>query len=508
MDITPTDSPLPPTQSAAELHAAISQLRAAIEREAETTLASWLPAIRREDFLPSARNLARYLALRKIDLRPLQDKLIALGLSSLGHCEDHVRPALDAACASLASIAGLTPEGYPPASAFTIGRQRVALAQSEMFGTGSGEIGTRIMVTLPTEAAQDEEIARSFIYAGADCVRINCAHDDAETWAAMIAHVRRVSRELGRQIRINMDLGGPKVRTDLGGRTKGIRLHTGDRFRLVRDPVADLASSPDRSDIPAMSLNHPELIAKLTPGTEVWLDDGVIGSRVESLSGDGATLVVTSARPKGEKIKHGKGVNLPGIEVDIPALTDKDLKDLDFVVHHADTIGFSFVQTPRDVRDLIDALDARLDGTEPPAVMLKIETDLAVRNLPRLLVEAGSRLPVAVMIARGDLSVELGLDRTSEMQEEILWMCLAAHVPTVWATQVLENMMKHGRASRAEVTDAAMGQRADCVMLNKGPYAPQAITFLHGILRRMARHHGKGISYLAPLNSWRESQAL
>ncbi|SNS54966.1 pyruvate kinase [Tropicimonas sediminicola] len=505
MDISPNAPPLPPTESAADLYASVSQIRAAISREAEATLASWQPAIHRPDFLPSARNLAHYLALRKIDLRPHQDRLIALGLSSLGHCEEAVRPALDAACASLASIAGLTPEGYPPAAEFTKGRQRVAAAQAEMFGTGDGEPGTRIMVTLPTEAAADEEIARSFIFAGADCVRINCAHDDAETWAAMIANVRRVSRDLGRQIRINMDLGGPKVRTDLGGRTKGIKLRQGDRFRMAQSLEAAPAGA---EELPALSLNHPELVASLRPGTEIWFDDGKIGARIDSRSGDDVILLVTSVRPKGEKLKHGNGVNLPGVEVDIPALTEKDLQDLDFVLRHADTIGFSFVQSPRDVRDLLAALDARLDGAQPPGVMLKIETDLAVRNLPRLLVEAGGRLPVAVMIARGDLSVELGMDRTSEMQEEILWLCLAAHVPTVWATQVLENMMKQGRASRAEVTDAAMGQRADCVMLNKGPYAPQAITFLHGILRRMARHHSKGVSSLAPLNSWRQSQAL
>ena len=218
--------------------------------------------------------------------------------------------------------------------------------------------------------------------------------------------------------------------------------------------------------------------------------------------------MVTSVRPTGVKIKHGKGVNLPGVEVEIPALTEKDLRDLDFVARNADTIGFSFVQSPQDVRDLIAALEERLGDGELPAVMLKIETELAVRNLPRLLVQAGGRLPVSVMIARGDLSVELGMNRTSEMQEEILWMCAAAHVPTVWATQVLESLMKEGRASRAEVTDAAMGQRAECVMLNKGPYAPQGIAFLQEVLRRMERHHGKRIAILGPLHSWQERQAL
>ncbi len=500
MEPSPAAHSLSPTESATELHGRLAQLRNGIEREAGKTLDDWRPAIRREEFLPSATNLARYLALRKVDLRDLQDRLIVLGLSSLGRCEDHVRATLDATSATLASIAGLTPEGYPSARAFHDGAARVALAKDAMFGPGQAD--TCIMVTLPTEAAEDENIVRQFVYAGADSVRINCAHDDEQVWGAMISHVRRVSEEVGRPVRINMDLGGPKLRTDLGDRLKGKRLFTGDRFRLVPgQPVKG-------KGIAEATLNHPELIGKLEVGTEIWLDDGKIGGRVEALEAGTALVEVTSVRPTGVKIKHGKGVNLPGVEVEIPALTEKDLNDLDFVARNADTIGFSFVQTPQDMRDLIAALEARLGDGDLPAVMLKIETELAVRNLPRLLVQAGGRLPVAVMIARGDLSVELGMNRTSEMQEEILWMCAAAHVPTVWATQVLESLMKEGRASRAEVTDAAMGQRAECVMLNKGPYAPQGIAFLQEVLRRMDRHHGKRIAILGPLHSWQEPQAL
>lgn len=490
------------TENAAELHAAVSALRGSIEREAEATLQNWAPAIHRDAFRASAQNLARYLAMRKVDLREIQDRLVVLGLSSLGRCESHVGATLDAAVASLASIAGLTPEGYPPVDLFKAGPETVAGLTCDMFGPGSGKANTRIMVTLPTEAAADESIIRQFVYSGADAVRINCAHDDEGTWAAMIANTRRVSEEVGRPVRINMDLGGPKVRTDLGGKLKGKRLFAGDRFLLVHD----LAEK--RKGMPVATLNHPELIDKLAVGTEIWLDDGKIGGRVEALEAAAALVEVTSVRPTGVKIKHGKGVNLPGVAVEIPALTEKDLRDLDFVARNADTIGFSFVQSPQDVRDLIAALEERLGDDPLPAVMLKIETELAVRNLPRLLVQAGGRLPVAVMIARGDLSVELGMNRTSEMQEEILWMCSAAHVPTVWATQVLEQLMKEGRASRAEVTDAAMGQRAECVMLNKGPYAPQGIAFLQEVLRRMERHHGKGLAILGPLNSWREPQVL
>jgi pyruvate kinase len=140
--------------------------------------------------------------------------------------------------------------------------------------------------------------------------------------------------------------------------------------------------------------------------------------------------------------------------------------------------------------------------------MLKIETPLAVRNLPRLIVQAGGLQPVAVMIARGDLAVEIGLERLSEMQEQILWLCEAAHVPVVWATQVLDSLVKEGSASRAEMTDAAMGQRAECVMLNKGPHLAEAVAFLDGVLHRMDRHQHKKSARLGALKSWQHPQSL
>jgi len=184
-------------------------------------------------------------------------------------------------------------------------------------------------------------------------------------------------------------------------------------------------------------------------------------------------------------------------------LTPKDLQDLDFVAAHADLVGFSFVQRPSDITRLQAELTSRRPGRPLQPIMLKIETQLAVQNLPRLIVQAGGSHPVAVMIARGDLAVELGFGRMSEMQEEILWLCEAAHVPVVWATQVLEGLVRDGSPSRAEATDAAMGQRAECIMLNKGPFLAEAITFLRDVLRRMDRHHRKNSARLGPLQSWR-----
>ncbi|MGC4089929.1 MAG: pyruvate kinase, partial [Polyangiaceae bacterium] len=173
-------------------------------------------------------------------------------------------------------------------------------------------------------------------------------------------------------------------------------------------------------------------------------------------------------------------------------LTEKDLDDLDFVACHANLVGYSFVQNESDVDLLHDELARRTPADAAPAsLVLKIETRRAVRNLPDLLVRAAGKRPTAVMIARGDLAVELGFRRMAEMQEEILRLCEAAHVPVIWATQVLETLAKEGLPTRAEVTDAAMASRAECVMLNKGPHIVDAIRLLDDVLSRMQGHQYK-----------------
>jgi pyruvate kinase len=156
------------------------------------------------------------------------------------------------------------------------------------------------------------------------------------------------------------------------------------------------------------------------------------------------------------------------------------------------------VQGPEDVRAIEQELSAHAE--RELALLLKIETRRAFAVLPQLLLEAVGTRPLTVMIARGDLAVDLGYERLAEVQEEILWLCEAAHVPVVWATQVLESLAKTGLPSRPEITDAAMGERAECVMLNKGPHVPEAVALLHGILRRMHVHQRKKSAQLRRLS--------
>jgi pyruvate kinase len=487
--------------TAQRLLAKIVALRDKIAVEAEATMALWRPAIKRQEFLNSAANLASYVAFRKVDVRPLQADLSALGLSSLGRCEAQVLASVEALLVSLTRIGGLTGDPYPPLDHFFAGKKLLEERQAGIFGRDPSGPSSRIMVTLPTEAAEDPILIKSYIAAGADCVRINCAHDNPEVWEKMIAITRACAKELQRDVRVAMDIAGPKVRI--------VKVSTDEKIRLVRGDCFALTDKlPKEPKLLEATLSHPDLLANLKEGSEIWINDGKIGARLTERAGNRSVFKVFSAREKGERLKPEKGVNFLDTDIKIAALTAEDIANLDFVTEFADIIGYSFVQTPEDVRNLVDEIALRCKARPLPALMLKIETPLAVRNLPRLIIQAGGLMPVAVMIARGDLAVEIGLERLSEMQEEILWLCEAAHVPVVWATQVLESMVRDGTASRAEVTDAAMGQRAECVMLNKGPHLAEAIAFLDRILRRMDRHQSKKSAQLGPLKSWQDIQTL
>lgn len=267
------------------------------------------------------------------------------------------------------------------------------------------------------------------------------------------------------------------------GDTVRLTSHTVVGHGEVRDEAGHLRSPATFPVLPAEALHS------LRIGERVWFDGGRAGGITTRVRAGEVLLRITHARPQGVRLGADKGLNFPDTSLPIPPLTPKDLDDLDFVVAHADVVGYSFVQSAADVRALRKELARR--SAPDMGVVLKIETGRAFDLLPEILL-AALHAPVAgVMIARGDLAVEVGYERLAEVQEEILWICEAAHLPVVWATQVLEGLTKIGLPSRAEVTDAAMGARAECVMLNKGPHLVEAVRALDSILRRMEAHQAK-----------------
>jgi pyruvate kinase len=483
----------------------LRELRRAVAAEGRATFRTWRPFIHRSGFAAAALNLAHYLALRRRDLRGLQRALMRHGLSSLGRLESRVLVTLDAVADALAAAGGErpAPPRWPPAARrFFRGETRLGENAEALFRPGPAGHGVAILVTLPIEAADEPDFVLRLVRCGTDAVRINCAHDDAVVWGAMIANTRRAGEALGRRVPVLMDIAGPKIRTgEVRRPDDAARLVTGCALLLV--PDATLLAAPSPHAFRAVC-DPPGVLARLAPGAEVALDDGKLGGQVEACLPDGSVLVrVTRTRLKGVKLRPEKGLNFPGTELGLDPLTARDFADLDFVARHADMIGYSFVQRGSDVERLQAALAARRpkDWTTI-GLIAKIETLAAVRHLPEIIVRAAGRQPFGVMIARGDLAVEIGFTRLAEMQEEILWICEAAQVPVVWATQVLEEMVKSGLPTRGEMTDAAMAGRAECVMLNKGPNVFDAIAALDALLARMAEHQLKKTAQLRALRSW------
>jgi pyruvate kinase len=211
-------------------------------------------------------------------------------------------------------------------------------------------------------------------------------------------------------------------------------------------------------------------------------------------------IEIVQARDTGELLSADKGINFPDSHLVLPALSEKDMMDLQTVAEIADLVGMSFVQEPAEVHTLLKALHER--KRDDMGLVLKIETLRGFENLPVLMLAAMAAPSAGVMVARGDLAVECGFERMAEIQEEILCCAEAAHMPVIWATQVLETMGKTGIPSRAEISDASMGERAECVMLNKGPYVTDAVRVLDNILKRMAGHQAKKSSLLRALKAW------
>ncbi|MGD9701810.1 MAG: pyruvate kinase [Acidimicrobiia bacterium] len=567
----------------------------------------------------SAANLVHYVELRHHDVRDLQARLAAVGLSSLGRSEAHVLATTEAVLALLARLNDH--EAPPPAAgvALTEGHRLLAGNAHRLLGSSSATRSTRIMVTLPSDAADRPDFVSSMTASGMDIARVNCAHDEPEVWARMIDHVRSTRRPNGHRPRIAMDLAGPKVRTgplrpgprvvrvsprrDRLGVVTSPKLvwlavdgelpagHAGttvvpveDASWLQRRQPGDVLEFVDSraahrhweivettvdgclatvtqtayvasglkilcrsdtdedavsvGDLPEIEQSHrvdlgdrvvltrslepaaptpsgtphhigctlDEVFDQARPGERVWLDDGKIGGVIEQVGTDEIELIVTDVRPGGANLRAGKGINFPDTDLQLGALTGKDRDDLDYVARHADLVNLSFVRNHGDIEQLQRELDRR--GAADVGIVLKIENVAAFEHLPELLLTAMRSRKVGVMIARGDLAVEVGFERLAEVQEEILWACEAAHAPVIWATQVLDTLARTGQPSRAEITDAAMSERAECVMLNKGPHITEAIQTLDSILSRMQHHQDKKRSLLRRLQAWDRAPAV
>lgn len=566
-------------------------------------------------FEKSARNLLHYQAVRRYDIRSLQRKLGHLGLSRLAKAENHVMASLVMTESILkAFVKARRLKRKRTGLSIKAGRKLVNKNSVQLFGKRSKKRRTRIMVTMPSEAATNPQMVEDMLAAGMNTVRINCAHDGPEAWKQMIEHVQLATDVQETSCKISMDLAGPKIRTGamaLGAQVLKIRTQKNDRGELLEPTKIWLsahapeeeaihltlpdhwvkqlrfgnkihfedtrgkrrkmriigvenngvwaeckktayvevgttltslehASSVSIERLPAkpqvivlqvgdlllvhtstepganstfdeegnlikpahISCTSEEVFSQVKEGERVLFDDGKIEGIIQERHDDKFLVKITFTPQKGGKLRSDKGINFPDSKLKIHGLTMKDRKDLAFVVPHADVVNMSFVNRAEDVSELLVELET-YDAIGKIGLILKIETMQGVENMVEILLTAMQTYPVGVMIARGDLAIETGWDNIGSIQEELLWICQAGHIPTVWATQVLENLAKTGLPSRAEITDATMAQRAECVMLNKGPYIVKTIKLLNKIFKKMDAYQEKNHPLTPPLGSYR-----
>jgi pyruvate kinase len=465
------------------------------------------------EHLCSIINLMNYVVMRREDLRVLQERLANAGLSSLGRGESHILANINRVIDMLSRAVLHKPgavENTGNHVACETGRRLLRERARKIFGEAPTERSEYIMVTMPTEAASDFELVDNLIASGMDAARINCAHDDADAWHSMVENIRNAARLRQKGCYIFMDLAGHKIRTlkvvnrkDVAGkgRTKPPRIHH-DEWLVLCTEHATPELYESLFDVPVkvvVTCTCPDIIGRLRMRETVWIDDGKIGAVIRERRGNAALLQVNRVGPKGARIKEEKGLNFPETRLNLPPLSQKDQKDLEFVSRHADMVGLSFTEQAADVLYLQEQLGRH--GAEGLPIIAKIETAHAVSRLPDIIARSLARnIELGILIARGDLAIELGSVRMAEIQEEILWLCEAAHVPVIWATQVFESLARKGVASRPEITDAAMAVRAECVMLNKGPYIQNAVSILSDVLQRMEAHQFKKISLLRALH--------
>lgn len=577
---------------------------------------------RHPDALASAQNFARYIGIRRKDIRNLQRVLRRMSLSSLGRSDTHCLCALQQVYFTLARLsehlpAIVKPQFFPIDDLdYDHGKKILSRRAKELLGSKPPGHDARIMVTMPSQAAEEYDLVKQLIAGGMNVMRITCAHDNPEQWRKMVEHARLAQAELGRTCKILFDLGGPKLRTgpvengaglvhprpirSSGGPNakpsykpariwltskmpppslddaavipiagdllkearEGDEIHfqeeSGKRrswvvtekaedgiwaesksgakvvenleLNLVRSgaPVqgsARILALPARpqpiplqvgdylvltgSDIPGqpaevnekgevirrahIGCTLPEVFKDACPGQPIYFDDGKIWGVIEEAQPEELLVRITQTQSDKPKLAPEKGINLPKTKYSLPALSCDDLSDLEVVASlssEIDMVGQSFVNCAEDVEALYAKLDAL--GADKLGVILKIETRKGFDNLPEIILAALKRNCVGIMIARGDLALEVGFERMAEVQEEILSLCAAAHMPVIWATQVLETLAKKGTMpTRAEVSDAVMGGRCECVMLNKGDYILEALDFLDNVLTRMEGHQSK-----------------
>ncbi|MEH7418444.1 pyruvate kinase [Neobacillus drentensis] len=430
-------------------------------------------------------NLISYLGLREQNFLDIRQSLMDRGFADLLQSHTHLLYTFEKILSYLNIT--LPSQKYLKVPTPEVSRGILKKRTDELFGVRTQLNQPAIMVTVDSKILSKPSLLEELLVNGMNIARINCAHDEKVRWKQIIDAIRFAEKKLRlegkyhhQECKIYMDLAGPKVRIGKLPNSP-IFVIKGDLLRLYLN--SDTAGHCASEDIPAgVPVTLEKAFRNVRINDSIYIDDGKIHGVATQVFKEFIEVEIQAPAAKPLRIKEGKGLNLPDslLSLNLPALTEKDLEDIPFITKHADLLGISFVHSPLDLRKLHQEL-LILNRTDI-GVVAKIETKDAVHHLSRILIEGLHFKKFGIMLARGDLAVEVDPENLSFVQDEILTICSAAYTPVIWATGVLEKLTKNGIPSRAEITDAAYGSRANCIMLNKGPFVGDALKMLVKLL--------------------------
>lgn len=483
-----------------ETYDELKTLREALLVEGNQIYKQWSKHIQRDQYIDSAKNLAYYIALRRRNVYDLQMNLAHLGFTALDHLEADVLHKIDNVLTHMSLI--LAPnetEHFEYAGIINDGAKKLEANADLIFGQSTQNTTARIMVTMPPHATEDLDLITEMLEEGMTVARVNAAHESPAEWQEMLNVIKQAEQDTGQKCRIYFDIAGAKVRINsLYTTLQRPRVASGDKiFITAKDSLKTFYDMPL-----VLGCSAANMLEATDIDDRIILDDGKIIGQVVDKKPEGLIVEIKQTkRAKGENIRATKGINFPDSKLKLDVLTAKDKENLIFARDTADIIGFSYIQDVEDI-DIIHQELVDLYGVERATnipITLKIETVSAFLQLPEILASSAGKHPTAVMIARGDLAVEAGYYDLAEMQEAILSVCEAAHIPVIWATQVLESVAKTGIPTRSEITDVVTSARADVVMLNKGPYITEAIEMLNRLIDTRQTQYDKNTEILHKL---------
>ncbi len=329
---------------------------------------------------------------------------------------------------------------------------------------------TKIVATVSDKRC-DTEYIRSLAQAGMNVVRMNSAHLDLDGFRTIVENTRRADSSVA----VMMDTKGPEIRTTATLTGLPVRFRTGDTVKFVGDPEGATTAE-------TICLNYPDIASDIRPGNRFLIDDGELGFTVTSVEGP---RIIARAENDGE-LGSRKSVNIPGVAIALPAVTERDRRNIGYAAElGVDFIAHSFVRSADDVRQVQDILDTL---GSPAKIISKIENQEGIDNFDEILAAS-----YGIMIARGDLGIEVAAERIPGIQLMMINKCIAAHKPVIVATQMLHSMIEHPRPTRAEVSDVAgaVYQRADAMMLSGetayGKYPVEAVQTMARVAAEVER---------------------